>query len=171
MATLMMNYLANALALLLANLAWLVALPTALTPLMPYVPWLLGALGLLCIVAAFLSSAEMRKLAHKTVAAIYRVAIKAAGEYGDEALTWLRGEDGIKYRKELAERAYDALPGNIGPVPVGMVKLWVSREKFCELVEAAFLEMCEMAERLAVEQAARENDVLLEAMLRRGPEE
>src|SRR5262245_24181075 len=94
-------------------------------------PLLVGGLGLLL-------QGRLRGEAHRVVAAVYRTAIHAASELQEEGIEWVRSPDGIAFRKGLAERAYDALPARIGVVPVGVVKVFVSRERFAELVESAF---------------------------------
>ena len=61
-------------------------------------------------------------------------AFKASQEMvaaGNEAL------DGVS-KKAIAEAAYDLLPANIGGIPVGLIKVVVSRERFQELVQAAY---------------------------------
>lgn len=132
--------------------AFLPALPEVLLPLAPFVPYILVALPFVLGLIALAARGRLREFARETVAAVYRVAIRAAEELQDEGLEWLRSPDGVAYRKELAERGYDALPASIGPVPVGMVKLLISREKWCELVERAFQEMAELAERIELSE-------------------
>jgi len=86
--------------------------------------------------------------ANTTVSAVYRAAIHAATELKEEGIEWVRSPAGIAFRKELAEKAYDCLPARLGPVPVGLVKLVVSRERWVALVESAFAEAVVVAERL-----------------------
>jgi acyl-CoA synthetase (AMP-forming)/AMP-acid ligase II len=114
--------------------------------LIPYVPYLAGTALVSGVVLVLLASATVRRFAHQTVAAVYRAALVTAAEYGDEALEWLRSPAGIRYRKALAERAYDVLPATVGPVPVGVVKLWLSRERWCVLVETAFNAVVSLAD-------------------------
>lgn len=90
----------------------------------------------------------LKGAANQTVAAVYRAAIHAATELKEEGVEWVRSEDGINFRKTLAESAYDLLPARVGPVPVGLVKLVLSREKWVALVEKAFQEMVKTADRL-----------------------
>ncbi len=116
--------------------------------ILPYLPYILGALPFVFGLVALAVQGRLRGFARKTVAAVYRVAIHAANDLQDEGLEWLRSEAGITYRRRLAESAYDALPASIRGVPVGLVKAIVSRETFVELVEAAFREIAELAERL-----------------------
>src|SRR5512136_149495 len=61
-------------------------------------------------------------------------AFKASQEMaaaGNEAL------DGLS-KKAIADAVYDLLPDKIGGIPVGMIKLLVSRARFEELVQAAY---------------------------------
>ncbi len=62
----------------------------------------------------------------------------AADALADKAIAWLKGDAGVAYRRHLAELAYDNLPSSIRGIPVGVVKSFVSREKWCELVKDAF---------------------------------
>lgn len=91
---------------------------------------------------------KLRGAARATVSAVYRVAIRAANVLEAEGMAWLRSADGIAYRRQLADLAYDSLPASVGPVPVGLVKLLVSRERWVRLVEAAFEEAVKLAEKL-----------------------
>jgi len=111
-------------------------------------PWILAIVAAASLGIAALVNEKLNAQARRAVAAVYRVAIHLAAEYGIE---WLRSEEGIRFRRELAERTYDALPDRIGPVPVGLIKLVVSRERWCELVEAAFQDMVELARKLETE--------------------
>jgi len=90
----------------------------------------------------------LKGAASSTVSGIYRAAIHAAAELQEEGIEWVRSPDGIAFRKGLAVSAYDLLPARIGPIPVGLVKLVVSRERWVALVEKAFEEAVEVAERL-----------------------
>lgn len=114
----------------------------------PYLPYVAYALPFVFGLVALAVSGRLNKFAQETVSAVYRVAIHVASELQDEGLAWLRSEAGVAYRKELASRAYDAVPATVYGVPVGLVKLVVSREVFCAMVERAFNEMAELAERL-----------------------
>jgi hypothetical protein len=98
--------------------------------------------------------------AHETVAAVYRAAIHAANELQDEGQEWLRSEAGIAYRRRLGERAYDALPASIRGVPIGLVRMVVSRELVVELVQHAFQEITELAERLELPEEVRNEPVI-----------
>ena len=102
-------------------------------------------------ILVFCLLAARRQLANhtnRTVAAVYRVAIRAAAHMGDEGIAWLRSENGILARQQIAAQAYDLLPARLGPVPIGVVKLVVTREQFIRAVEAAFEEMVALADRL-----------------------
>lgn len=114
----------------------------------PYLPYLLSALPFLAGLVALIVKGRLNSFARETVAAAYRVGIHAANALQDEGIAWLRSEDGIAYRQQLAGFAYDQLPDRIGPVPVSAVKLFVSREQWCELVEKAFAEVVALADRL-----------------------
>jgi hypothetical protein len=114
----------------------------------PYLPYILGALPFVLGVVALLVQGHLQGFARETVAAVYRVAIHAANDLQDEGLSWLRSEAGIAYRRRLAESAYDALPATVRGIPVGLVKAIVSRETFVGLVEAAFVEIAGLAEKL-----------------------
>jgi hypothetical protein len=118
----------------------------------PYLPYVYYALPFILGLIALAVQGRLHGVARETVAAAYRVAIRAANELGDEGMAWLRSEAGIAYRRELAEMAYDVLPARIGPVPVGAVKLLVSREKWVEIVEGAFQEAAKLATRLELSE-------------------
>lgn len=109
-------------------------------------PFLLGG-------AALLLERGLNAAASTTVASVYRVALHAAHELQEEGIAWVRSPDGIAFRKELAARAYDQLPARIGPVPVGIVKMFVSRDVWLSWVEEAFEEACRLAERLELPSA------------------
>lgn len=72
----------------------------------------------------------------EVIGAVYRVGLKVAHQRGDEALAWLTSEEGIAFRRGLAARAYDLLPPSLF-----WLKLGVTKEQFCDLVEAAFKRM------------------------------
>ena len=114
----------------------------------PYLPFIYALLPVVLGLASLALQGKLKGYAQQTVAAVYRVSIHAAAELQEEGLGWLRSEDGIAFRKELAEKAYDVLPAKIGPVPVGILKAVISRERFCIWVEQAFQEMAELAGRL-----------------------
>jgi hypothetical protein len=62
------------------------------------------------------------------------VAFKASQEMaaaGEEVL------DGVS-KNAIADSVYDLLPATIGGVPVGLIKTFVSRERFEELVQTAY---------------------------------
>ena len=110
------------------------------------------ALPFLAGIVSLAARGELQSFARQTVAAVYRAAIRAAAELQDEGLQWLRSADGIAYRKDLAGRAYDMLPAKVGMVPVGVVKLVVSRDAFVAFVERAFQEVVELAEELELDE-------------------
>lgn len=101
-----------------------------------------GLIGLL------LASHRMQAFARDTVAAVYRVGLHTAAELGAGGIAWLRSPAGVDFRRALASRAYDAIPARVGVIPVGLVKLVVSRERFSKLVDAAFHEMAALASTL-----------------------
>lgn len=113
-----------------------------------YLPIIVWVAAVIIGIFALAVNHDLNLFLRDTVAAVYRVAIRAASDLGDEGLRWLRSEDGITFRKKLAARAYDTIPSHIGPVPVGMVKLLISREQFADLVENAFEEIVILADRL-----------------------
>jgi hypothetical protein len=112
--------------------------------------WPLFALGVPALLALVYKLLELvlRGKASEGVAAAYRVAIHAAVEWQDDGTARLRGSEGVQLRKQLAGAAYDALPARIWVLPVGLVKLVVSREKWCGWVSEAFDNMVDLAERL-----------------------
>jgi hypothetical protein len=73
--------------------------------------------------------------AFKAIAGAYRLSEHAADELGQR----LAGLN----KKEIADALYDMLPAQIGNVPVGVVKTVISRDRFAELVQAAFDEFME----------------------------
>ena len=114
----------------------------------PYLPYVGAALPFIFGIIALAVQGRLHGFIRETVAAVYRVAIHAANTLEDEGIAWLKSEAGIAYRRQLAEDAYGLLPARIGPVPVGLVKLVVSREAFCAMVESAFAEIVALAEKL-----------------------
>lgn len=114
----------------------------------PYLPYVAGALPFIFGIIALAVNGRLKGFAQETVSAVYRVALAAANELQDEGLAWLRSDAGVQYRKELAGRAYDLLPARLGVVPVGIIKAFVTRDAWCALVEQAFTEMANLAERL-----------------------
>lgn len=115
-----------------------------LTVAWPYIamvlPFVMG------LVALYLRG-ELENKARETVGAIYRLALHVAEEMEDEGLEWVRSPEGIAFRKGLAGDLYDLLPAKIGSVPVGLIKAVISREKWCAMVESAFQEMVELADK------------------------
>lgn len=99
------------------------------------------AVGILAIVLVVVAWYGPRLAATRVVASVYRVALEAAETYG--GIEWLRGPDGVAYRKMLVRRAYDVFPSPIGPIHW---KLFVTQERFCEWVEQAFQAMLDLAE-------------------------
>jgi hypothetical protein len=123
-------------------------LPGILAAITPYLPVIGIILPFVLGLVALLVQGKLHGFARETVAAVYRVAVHAANDLQDEGLAWLRSEAGIAYRQHLAELAYDSLPATVYGVPVGLIKTIVSRERWVALVEAAFQEVCSLAEKL-----------------------
>lgn len=119
---------------------------------LPYLPYVAAVLPFVFGIIALAVRGELHGYARKTVAAVYRVAIRAANEMQDGGLAWVRSPEGIAYRQRLAGDAYDALPLTIRGIPVGLVKTVVSREQWCAIVERAFGEVVELAEKLELPQ-------------------
>jgi hypothetical protein len=114
----------------------------------PYLPYVGIALPLIAGLISLAVRGELDDFARSTVGAVYRVGIHAADALADESIAWLKGSAGIAYRRHLAELAYDSLPSTIRGIPVGLVKSFVSRERWCELVEDAFQSAVSIAEKL-----------------------
>lgn len=125
-------------------------------------PLLAGVALLALLVTLIAVNHKARALAAQAVSAAYKVGLTLAGQAGVEALEWLATEDGAQFRRQLAIRAYDALPVRVGPVPVGLLKLWVSERQFVQMVDAAFLEMREVADSLMAETEVVETVVEVE---------
>ena len=106
----------------------------------------LSVLGLLVLAVR----GKLVGLAKETVGAVYRLGINAAYQLSEEGIDWLKSESGIAYRKHLAELAYNSLPAFIGPVPIGLVKQWVSLAVWCRLVERVFEEIADVADNLII---------------------
>ena len=123
-------------------------------------PVVAGGIGLLL-------QGRLRGEAHRVIAAVYRAAIREAREFGATGLVWLVSPEGVAFRKDLAERAYDALPPRIGAFPVGVIKAFVSRDRFVELVELSFAEVVELADKL--EEACLLSWSLLPSQTQRDP--
>jgi hypothetical protein len=66
----------------------------------------------------------------KAIAGAYKLSERASDELGMR----IEGLD----KKAIADAMYDALPKQIGNVPLGMVKLVISRKRFADLVQFAF---------------------------------
>jgi hypothetical protein len=66
----------------------------------------------------------------KAIAGAYKLSERASDELGMR----IEGLD----KKAIADAMYDALPKQIGNVPLGMVKLVISRKRFAQLVQFAF---------------------------------
>jgi hypothetical protein len=99
-------------------------------------PLLIGGIGLLL-------RGRLQGEALRVVGAVYRVAMHEAALFQDAGMTWLLSEKGIEFRKRLVETSYDALPGKLT-----FLKVFVSREAFCSLVERAFVATVRVADRL-----------------------
>ncbi len=130
-----------------------------LAAIQPYLPGVGFAAVIVVGVAHLYATHRLEGYARATVSAVYRVALKVAAELADEGLAWLRSPAGVAFRKNLAGEAYNLLPAQVGPLPVGLVKLWVSQEQWCSWVEAAFQEAVELASKL---ELPLEVDVTLE---------
>lgn len=111
-------------------------------------PYLVYAIPVLAGVVALAVTGKLKSFARQTVSAVYKVAISQAEDLQDEGLQWLRGAEGVAYRKALAERAYDALPSTLWGIPVGLVKVVVSREVWVATVQRAFDQMASLAEEI-----------------------
>ena len=122
----------------------------------PFLPYLIAAIPFVFGVVALAIQGQLDNFLRETVAAVYRVALHAAAELGDAGLEWLRGPEGIAYRKAMAESAYDLLPEKIGRVPVGLVKAVITRDQFVALVERAFQEIVELADQLELRERLNE---------------
>ena len=116
--------------------------------IIPYIPYVVYAVLLLVCVAAVEFRGKLKGLTREVVAAVYRVAIHAASSLQGEGITWLQSDAGVAYRRQLAARAYEALPGSVGPVPVGLVKLFVSEPQWGALVEEGFQAVVHLADKL-----------------------
>ena len=114
----------------------------------PYLPYIAYALPFVFGFVALAVRGRLQEAARETVAAVYRLAIHTASELQEDGIAWLRSDEGVTYRKHLAEAAYDALPDTLAGVPLKLVKLLLTRERFCALVEAAFQEVVQLAEKL-----------------------
>ena len=131
-----------------------VSLETAAALVLPYVtvPNILGLALVLVGAAVYVIRRDARVLARQAVAAAYRNALKAAEQLQEEGIRWLLSDEGASYRKAVVNRAYDLLPTTIGPVPVGVVvRTLITRERFAQMVEAAFCEALEVARRIDID--------------------
>ncbi len=68
--------------------------------------------------------------AFQAICGAFKMSERAADELGETM-------DGID-KKKVADAAYDLLPDTLNGIPVGVIKLVISREKFAELVEDAY---------------------------------
>lgn len=87
--------------------------------------------------------AALLPLAFEGICAAYRVSEMSMDELGER----LRGAD----KKRIADLLYDMLPDTIGGFPLVVIKAMVSRERFGEIVEAAFAQF----DRRFIEHQAR----------------
>lgn len=110
--------------------------------------WWVAALGLAPLLV-WLGKMGLEASTNQTIAAVYRVALQEARRFEGMGVEWIRSPDGIAFRKEMAEKAYDLLPANVGPVPVGLLKLFVKREVWVAYVEKTFIEVTDLAHELA----------------------
>lgn len=111
----------------------------------PWVPLILTAFPFVVWFVSLLVHNKLNLFARETVAAVYRAAILTASSLHDNNLQWLRGPSGIAYRKNLARRAYDMIPSRVGIVPIGILKVFVTRDQFADMVEHAFREITTIA--------------------------
>jgi len=74
--------------------------------------------------------AALLPYALKAIAIAYKMSEDAMDDIGER----MRGLD----KKAIADTLYELLPPVIGGIPVGIIKTFVSREKFEELVQKAF---------------------------------
>lgn len=114
----------------------------------PYLPYALVALPLLVGLVGVSVRYRVRGFARETIGAVYRVALQTADELQDAGIAWIKSDDGIAFRKQLAECAYDLLPARLGPIPLGILKMVYPRERFCLLIETLFSRMVATAEEL-----------------------
>lgn len=114
----------------------------------PHLPVILGLVLPVILGLLLGGQARLDTFVRETVAAVYRVAIHSADVLGAEGIAWLRGEAGITYRKALAAEAYRHLPSRIGGLPVGIIKVYLTEERFCQLIEVAFQEVVKLADQL-----------------------
>ncbi len=87
--------------------------------------------------------AALLPLAFEGICAAYRVSEMSMDELGER----LRGAD----KKRIADLLYDMLPDTVGGFPLVVIKAMVSRERFGEIVEAAFAQF----DRRFIEHRAR----------------
>jgi len=87
--------------------------------------------------------AALLPLAFEGICAAYRVSEMSMDELGER----LRGAD----KKRIADLLYDMLPDSVGGFPLMVIKSMVSRERFGEIVEAAFAQF----DRRFIEHRAR----------------
>lgn len=85
--------------------------------------------------------------ARETVGAVYRLGLRAAEDFREQGLEWLRSAEGVQYRRQLAESAYDALPATIRGIPIGIVKTFISRDRWADMVEIIFQDISAFSER------------------------
>lgn len=111
-------------------------------------PFIVAGVFALLGVAGLLVRSQTSGFAKEAVAAGYRVGFKAVQSAGGDAVEWLASPDGAAFRKEVAIRAYDLLPERIGAVPIGVIKTFVTREAWIDMVEQAFQEMKIVADSL-----------------------
>ena len=73
--------------------------------LLPYIGLCFGIVLVLGYLVLLVDN-RLNGFVRKTVAAVYRVAIRAAVELEDEGLSWLRSEEGIAFRRGLVGSAW-----------------------------------------------------------------
>lgn len=93
-------------------------------------------LALLLIVAGLAGLGALLVLNTKARLAAAEMALTVAQRYETAALDYLRRPDVVEARKGLYRQLYGLLPDTLG---AGLLKRWMSQERFIALAEDAFL--------------------------------
>jgi hypothetical protein len=107
----------------------------------------IAAVVVLASVISYLYATHtLNSTAQKAVSAAYKVGIGLAANMCEDGVEWLRSDESKEFRRQIAVSAYCLLPVKIGPIPVGLIKVVITEDRFCAIVQHAFDEMAELAE-------------------------
>ena len=119
-----------------------------LSTIQAYLPYAVYLIPVIAGICALLAHGRFKGFARDAVAAAYRMAIATVEQVEDIGIEWLQSAEGKDFRRAIALRAYDALPNTMFGVPTGLIKVFVSRDQWAAIVQAAFDEMVDLAKKI-----------------------